>query len=80
MQNAKVSSFIKGDKRFYEPHFPPPFFFEDVDANLFLKPVGIPTKARAGFDLKGWILGGRPLQGQGFGKHFQTRFDRSEYD
>ena len=40
LQNAKVSSFIKGgDKRFYEPHFPPPFFFEDVDANLFLKKI-----------------------------------------
>ena len=38
------------------------------------KQVGIPTKARAGFYLKGWFLWGRPLQGQGFGKHFQTRF------
>ena len=44
------------------------------------KQVGIPTKARAGFYLKGWFLLGRPLQGQGFGKHFQTRFDRSEQD
>ena len=30
------------------------------------KQVGIPTKARAGFYLKGWFLLGRPLQGQGF--------------
>ena len=42
--------------------------------------VGIPTKARAGFSLKGWFLKGRPLQGQGFGKRFQTRSDRSEHD
>ena len=33
------------------------------------KQVGIPTKARAGFSLKGWFLRGRPLQG--FGKHFR---------
>ena len=33
------------------------------------KQVGIPTKAQAGFSLKGWFLRGRPLQG--FGKHFR---------
>ena len=34
-----------------------------------VKQVGIPTKARAGFSLKGWFLRGRPLQG--FDKHFR---------
>ena len=33
------------------------------------KHVGIPTKARAGFSLEGWLLRGRPLQGSG--THFR---------
>ena len=47
---------------------PPTRGFNYVSKNA-CKQVGIPTKARAGFSLKGWLLRGRPLWG--FGKHFR---------